>query len=150
MQLDVPAANLVVKSVTVDGRDITNEPLDLEGADAVSGVVVTVTDRVTTVAGRVLDRDGQPVRSYVVVVMPADPAGATEVPRRIRVSRPDASGRFEIRRVRPGRYLAAAVEWIEQGGQFAPEFQERLRREARAFTLGEGETLTFDLRLSAD
>jgi hypothetical protein len=150
VQLDVPAGNLVVKSVTLDGRDITNEVLDLEGTDAVSGVVVTVTDRVTTVAGHVRDRDGQPVRSYVVVVLPAAPPGATDVPRRIHMSRPDANGRFEIRRVRPGRYLAAAVEWIEQGGQFAPEFQERLGREAREFIIGEGETLTLDLRLTPD
>ena len=150
VQLDVPAANLVVKSVTLDGRDITNEALDLEGTSAVSGVVVTVTDRVTTIAGRVLDRDGRPVRSYVVIVSPADPPGATDVPRRIRVSRPDANGRFEIRRVRPGRYLATAVEWIEQGGEFAPEFQGRLRREAREFTVGEGETLTLDVRLTPD
>jgi protocatechuate 3,4-dioxygenase beta subunit len=150
VQLDVPAPNLVVKSVTLDGRDITNEALDLEGTDVVSGVVITVTDRVTTIAGRVLDRDDQPVRSYVVVVLPADPTGATEVPRRIYVSRPDANGRFDIRRMRPGRYLAAAVEWIEQGGQFAPEFQERLRREAREFTVGEGETLTLDVKLTPD
>jgi protocatechuate 3,4-dioxygenase beta subunit len=150
VQLDVPAPNLVVKSVRLDGRDITNEALDLEGTAAVSGVVVTVTDRVTTVGGRVLDRDGQPVHRYVVVVLPADPTGATEVPRRIHVARPDANGGFEIRRVRPGRYLAAAVEWIEQGGQFAPEFQERLRREARELTVGEGETLTLDVRLTPD
>lgn len=48
------------------------------------------------------------------------------------------------------RSLAAAVEWIDQGGQFAPEFQERLRREAREFSVGEAETLTLDLRLTPD
>ena len=149
VQLDVPGADVVMKSVTLDGRDITNEALNLEGMEVVSGVIVTVTDRQTTVAGHVLDRDGQPVRSYVVVVLPADPT-ATDVPRRIHMVRSDANGRFEIRRMRPGRYLAAAVEWIEQGRQFAPEFQERLRREAREFTVGEGETLTLELRLAPD
>jgi hypothetical protein len=150
VQLDVPAPNLMVKSVTRDGRDITNDALDLEGTDAVSGVVVTVTDRVTAVAGRVLDLDDRLLRSYVVVVLPAESPGATGVPRRMHVSRPDADGRFEIRRMRPGRYLAAAVEWIEQGGEYAPALQERLRRQAREFTVGEGETLTLDLRLTPD
>ena len=66
------------------------------------------------------------------------------------MSHSDANGHFEIRRVRPGRYLAAAVEWIEPGGQFAPEFQERVRRGAREFAVVEGETLTIDVRLTTD
>ena len=52
--------------------------------------------------------------------------------------------------MRPGHYLAAAVEWIEQGRQFEPEFQQRLRRGAREFTVGEGQTLTLDLTLTPD
>jgi len=150
VQLDVPTADLTVKSVTLDGRDITDEALDMTGTDSVSGVVITLTDKVTVVAGHVRDRNGQPVRNYVVVVLPGDPIKAAAASRRIYTSRPDANGRFEIRRVRPGPYLAAAVEWIEEGRQFAPEFQPLLRRGARTFVVGEGQTLTLDLTLTPD
>jgi hypothetical protein len=41
-----------------------------------------------------------------------------------------------------------AVEALEQGRQFAPEFQEQLRRGAREFSLKEGESATLDLTLT--
>ncbi len=37
-----------------------------------------------------------------------------------RVVRPDQQGRFETRGLPPGNYLAAAVESLEQGGQWDP------------------------------
>jgi hypothetical protein len=46
--------------------------------------------------------------------------------------------------------VAAAVESLEQGRQFAPEFQQRLRQGAREFTVREGEAVTVDLRLTPD
>ena len=52
------------------------------------------------------------------------------------------------RGMRPGRYIATAVEDLEQGRQFAPEFQEQLRRSAREFSVREGETVTLDLKLT--
>ena len=83
-------------------------------------------------------------------VAPGDRTQAAAASPRIHTSRSDVDGRFEIRRMRPGRYLAAAVEWIEQGRQFEPEFQQRLRRGARELTVGEGQTLTLDLTLTPD
>ncbi|HKE86948.1 MAG TPA: carboxypeptidase regulatory-like domain-containing protein [Vicinamibacterales bacterium] len=150
VQLDVPTADLMVKSVTLDGRDVTDEVLDLTGTNSVSGVVITLTDKVSTVAGQVHGRDGQPVRNYVVVLLPRDPTDVDRAPRWIHTSRAGTDGRFQIRRVRPGHYLAAAVEWIEQGQQFAPEFQQLLRRGARELTVGEGQTSTLDLTLTPD
>ena len=62
--------------------------------------------------------------------------------------RPDTDGRFQTRGMRPGRYLATAIEALEQGRQFAPEFQQQLRPLAREFTVREGETVTLALRLT--
>ena len=68
--------------------------------------------------------------------------------RLIRTARPDTRGRFEVRNLRPGRYVATAIEALEQGRQYSPEFQKELRRGAREFTLKEGETIAVDLRLT--
>lgn len=49
----------------------------------------------------------------------------------------------------PGRYTATALEWIEQGRQFVPEYQQELRKSGKALNLREGESATLDLKLSA-
>jgi hypothetical protein len=52
--------------------------------------------------------------------------------------------------MRPGRYVATAVEALEQGRQFAPEFQEQLRHAGREFTVREGESIALDLALASN
>lgn len=138
-----------IKSVIHDGMDITDVPLDLDEAAAVSDVRITLTDKVTTVAGHVTDSRGQAMTDYVVVIQPAEQKEAVIAARLIRLARPDTRGRFEVRNLRPGRYVATAIEALEQGRQYSPEFQKELRRGAREFTLKEGETIAVDLRLTA-
>jgi hypothetical protein len=84
----------------------------------------------------------------VVVIQPAEPKEPIVASRSIRTARPDTSGRFETRGMRPGRYVATAVEALEQGRQFAPEFQERLRHAGREVTVREGESIALDLTLT--
>ena len=109
-----------------------------------------MTDRLTQIAGHVTDERGQTVRDYVVVILPAEAKQEPVVAGRwIRTARPDSNGRFETRGMRPGRYVAAAVEDLEQGRHFAPEFQEQLRRSAREFSVREGESVTVDLKLTS-
>ena len=138
-----------LKSVTLDGEDVTDEPIDLTGKGTVSGLIIRMTDRVTQVSGQVTDSRGQTTRDYVVVLLPVEAKQEPVVAGRwIRTARPDSNGRFQAR-VRPGRYIATAVEDLEQGRQFAPEFQEQLRRSAREFSVREGEMITLDLKLTS-
>jgi hypothetical protein len=114
----------------------------------VSDVRITLTDKLATVGGFVTDHRGLNLTDYVVVIQPAEQREPAAVARLVRALRPDASGRYEVRGLRPGRYLATAVEAMEQNRHYSPEFQKELRRGARAFTLKEGETLSLDLRLT--
>jgi hypothetical protein len=59
----------VLKSITLEGEDITDEPLDLTGRQSVSGLVIRMTDRLTQIAGQVTDARGQTLRDYVVVIL---------------------------------------------------------------------------------
>jgi protocatechuate 3,4-dioxygenase beta subunit len=140
----------VLKSVTLDGNDITDEPLELTGKQSVSGLVIRLTDKLTNISGRVSDGRGQLLRDYVVVIQPADAKEPIIASRWTRTARPDTNGRFETRGMRPGRYLATAIETLEQGRQFAPEFREQLRRSAREFSVREGESVALDLTLTPD
>jgi len=138
-----------VKSVMFEGRDITEVPLDVAGRPTVDGVQITLTDKLTTVAGQVTDSRGAAVMSYVVVILPAeDKTSTVGAYRYFRMTRPDINGRFETRGLPPGRYVAAAVDSLESGRQFVPAVQQQLRKGAREFSLKEGESLTLGLRLT--
>jgi protocatechuate 3,4-dioxygenase beta subunit len=139
----------VVKSITLEGEDITDQPLDMTGRQSLSGVVIRMTDKLTQVSGRVTDGRGQLLKDYVVVIQAADAKEPIVASRFLRTARPDTNGRFETRGLRPGRYVATAIEALEQGRQFAPEFQEQLRRGAREFSMREGEAVALDLTLTS-
>ena len=141
--------NWRVKSVTLDGDDFTDAPLDLAGRASIDGVVITMTDKVSNLSGSVSDGNGKPVSQYVIVVQPADQKEARVAARFVRTARPDTDGRFEVRNIRPGRYVATAIEALEEGRQFAPEFQRQLQRGSREFTVKEGESLSLSLTLTA-
>jgi hypothetical protein len=137
----------VLKSITIEGEDVTDMPLDLSGKPSLTGVVIRMTDKLTQLAGQVSDARGQLLKDYVIVVLPAEQKEPVIAARWIRTVRPDSNGGYLLRGLRPGRYVATALETIEQGRQFAPEFQEQLRRGAREFSLKEGESVTLDLKL---
>jgi hypothetical protein len=145
---NVPAPpNWSIKSVTLDGQDITDVPLDVTGRTTITDLTIVLTDKLTTVSGQVTDARNTALTDYVVVVLPAEEKEPLVASRLIRTVRPDNTGRYQTRGLRPGRYVAAAVEALEQGRQFAPEFQQQLRRGAREFVVREGETVTVDLRM---
>ena len=146
LAMPVPPA-WTLKSVTLDGEDITDVPLDIAGRTSIEGVRITLTDKLTHLTGQVTDASGKPLAQYVAVLLPADEKEPTVASRFIRVARPDTNGRFDVRNIRPGRYVVTAVESLEQGRQFAPEFQRELRRGAYEFTVKEGETRSLDLKL---
>src|SRR5687767_13706613 len=137
-----------VKAISVDGEDITDVPYDISDKETVSGVRIVLTDRLTNVSGRVT-ADRQPAKDYVVVIQPEQVKEGVQAGRLVRLVRPDTNGGFQVRGIRPGRYIATAVESLEQGRQFVPEVQLRLRQSGRAFSIAEGGTATLALELTA-
>jgi protocatechuate 3,4-dioxygenase beta subunit len=122
----------VLKSVSIEGVDVTDTPIDLGGRDGLSGLTIVLTDKVTDVSGQVTDARGRPLKDYAVVVQPSEPKPAPAMTRYLRVVRPDQDGRFRIRGLPPGSYEATAIESLEQGRQFVPDVQARLRDGAHA------------------
>ena len=137
-----------LKSVTIDGQDVTNVPLDLGRRATLADVVVTVTNRLTSISGQALDASGQAVRDYTVVAVPLEPYEPVIANRRVRVLRPGLDGRFATRGMMPGRYVAVAVEALEDGRQFSPEFHQQVRRLGLEFGLREGENTSLTLRMT--
>jgi protocatechuate 3,4-dioxygenase beta subunit len=138
----------MLKRVTLGGDDITDTPYDLTGGASVEGLRVVLTDRLTDVSGVVKDGRAQPLKEFVVVVQPAADVPANTLQRFLRTARPDQDGKFGLRGIPPAEYIATAVEALEQGGEWNPEYRIRLRDAGRRFSVKEGESIQLDLELA--
>lgn len=136
-----------MKGVRREGVDVTDTPLDF--ATDVDGLEIELTQRLTTVSGGVSDDRGGVALDATVIAFGDDPGKWGPHSRFIESARPDQQGRFTIRGLPPGRYLAIAVGYLEPGEERDPDLLEAWRQGATPFTLLEGETHALDLRLSA-
>ena len=146
LRLHYASAGLFLKAVLLDGTDVTNVPLAFSAYEG-RGLEVQLTARPTEIAGSVIE-DRKPSLDYVAIVYPEDPALWTRRTTRIAVGRPDQQGRFAIRGVPPGRYLAAAVDQLAPDEEQYPETLERLRRTSTALTLEDGQSRYVELVLN--
>ena len=141
-------AGWMLKSITVDGTDITDAVYDFKPGNNVTGLVVTLTDRVTDLTGAVRDARGQPVTDYVLVAFSEDTKLWGPQSRYVQTTRPNQNGTFSIKGLPPGRYLAAVVPALENGLHNDPAVLEQLRPRARGFSLSDGQTLNLNLEMS--
>ena len=99
----------VVQSITVEGEDALDMPLDVKGRRAINGMVVTLTDRITELSGLVVDDKGKPATEHTLVLYPVDEKYWFFQSRRIRTTRAGEDGRFSFRVVPPGDYRLATT-----------------------------------------
>lgn len=138
----------MLDAVLVAGSDVTDRPIDFGPNEEIADAQIILTDRVTQVAGSVAGRDGKPSRDFTLVVFPDDEAKWASPSRYLRTARPDQEGLFKIRALPPGdRYLAVAVDYLEDGEGNDPEFLNFVKNRATAFRLGSGESATVNLKL---
>ena len=136
----------VIRSVRWNGEDVTETGIDFKAGRDVSGIEIELTNVPTTLTGAVMDGT-TPSKDFVVVAFTEDRERWTPTTRMINISRPDQEGRYRIR-VPGGNYFAAALNYIEPGEQFDPEFLAKLAETATRFTIASGESKTLDLKLS--
>jgi hypothetical protein len=138
----------MLKSVTQGGRDLTDAEIPLKSGDELRDVEVTITDRVTTVAGQLTDEKNQPVHDATVVVFAAEAERWFESSRAVKAARPDQQGQWRIRALPAGEYLAVALEYVEDGSWNDPDYLESLRRSAVRVRVGEGASETVTLKVT--
>jgi hypothetical protein len=143
-----PPAEWTLKAVRLDGADITDTPHEFNGGETVSGLEIELTDRPTRINGTVTGSQNDLIRDYAVVVFADDRDRWVPQSRFVSAGRPAQDGHFQITGLPPGRYLAVALEYLEQGSEMDPDLLEQLKSKATDFTLREGETHQLDLKLS--
>jgi hypothetical protein len=65
--------------------------------------------------------------------------------RTVRSARPDQQGEFSIKGLPAGKYLITAVDYVQDGQWYDPEFLAELRPRAERLSLAEAESKRIDL-----
>jgi len=141
------AASWAVKSITLDGRDITDSTIDVRPGQDLAEMVVTFTSQRTTLTGVLSDASGRMLTDFFIVVFPKDRSLWVPQSRWIAQARPATDGRFSVAGLPPGQYLVAALTDVEPGEWFDPSFLESIVNGSVPTALGEGQQKTLDLRV---
>jgi hypothetical protein len=128
----------MVKAIRHEGRDLTNAVLELKSREQVSGVEILITSRVTDINGQVVDEKNAPMYDATVLLFPVDADRWFENSRSVRATRPDQQGRWQLKALPAGDYLAVALDYIEADAWQDPEYLESVRRYAQRVTIAEG------------
>ncbi len=133
-----------LQSVVVDGRDVTDMPIDIASETAPKDVVVTFQDQWQSLSGTAAHTLGAVVTDDTIVLFPADKAYWIYGSRRILTTRPGNDGTFTFGGPGPislaaGSYLLVAVKDIDKDEQFDPAFLASLTASATQVTIQPGE-----------
>ena len=138
-----------LKSVSLDGQDITDAPQEFPPGQVVSGVQIVLTQKVSALSGQVTDSNGKPILDAAVVVFPADETRWAFLSRFIKVARPDQEGKYRMTSLPAATdYLLVALQGLEDGQAGDPDFLSTVKQLASKFSLAEGETKAVDVTLS--
>lgn len=134
-----------MKTVYADGRDVTDEPIDVKGQH-VTGVNIIFTDRISVVSGSVRDARGQAAQNATVIAFSTDEKLWHSQSRHIDSARTDANGVYRLAGLPPGTYFVTAAEDVDQGEWFDPAFLHQIKEGASRVTIGEGDQRSLDLK----
>jgi hypothetical protein len=135
-----------LKAIEFQGRDIADLPPPIEHGKTLSGVRVVLTGSPTTIRGALRDEKHNPAEG-TVIVFAEDSATWREGSRTIRATRLDQRGLFTFKGLPAGDYFLVAVDSVQEGQWYDPEFLESLKDRARRVTIADAESKQVDLVL---
>jgi hypothetical protein len=141
----------VLKSVRLNGTDITDTGAEFKAGETTSGLEIELTQKSTTVTGGVTAADGALLKDYTLVIFSESPEHWRYPNTRwVSGSRPDQDGRVKVQNLPAGTYYAVAVDYLPTGEWGDPEILDRLKGKGRRFNLAEGATENLDLKLTRE
>jgi hypothetical protein len=146
--LGMQVAGWTLKSAILNGHDVVDEPFAVQDTD-VTGLIVTFTDRPSTVTGVVHDTQGAVDASASVLVFPTDKTTWVDfgaAPRRLGLVRVDRKGAFSLSGLPPGEYFVLAMPDELAGSWQDPAALETASRLANRVRVVDGQNTSIDLR----
>jgi hypothetical protein len=142
-------AEWFLKGVYWRDQDVTDTPIEFVPGQNVDGLEIVFTKKATELTGLVRDDKGQAVVDSAIVIFPGDASRWTFQSRYLRTTRVDQDGRFRLKNLPPhDDYRVIAVRELEEGRWSDPEFLEAVRDLAARVSLGEGQTVVQDLKVT--
>ncbi len=138
-----PGSGWFVKGVFVDGREITDDGVNITTGEVLRNVTITLTSVRASLSGHLI---GIPDGCGVVLIFAAsenrrtDPRG-----RYVQTARPDSHGAYAVPNVAPGDYFAVALASLEAGSVTDSTLLAKLSRSALRVRLVPGKEVTLDL-----
>jgi protocatechuate 3,4-dioxygenase beta subunit len=142
--LNAPGAVWSVRATTGGGVDPLDTPLDVR--QSISDIVITLSDRISELRGRVEAGTGGST-DYSIVLFSTDRTHWIPSARRIQSVRTASDGSYTFKNVQPGTYYLAAVDDAEPGEWYDPAFLQRLVPGAMTVTIAQGEKKVQDIRI---
>jgi len=137
-----------LESAVYEERDRIDIPFNLRSGDTREGGRLVVTDRIPRLTGTVHDQQGRVVTDQAVVALPVNPALWQPRGRHVRLTYPDASGRYTMTGLPADAYLVSVVPGIYEGDLYgAAVFQDIAAAEVEV-AIEARESTTFDLTLT--
>ena len=135
-----------LRTASAVGRDLL-APFEVtpESGD-ISDVVLQLSTRSSTLAGRVTTSEAQPVSEYYVIAFPTDTGMWVEGSRRLLLTRPDQDGRYVFKDIPEGEYHVAVLADRPGEWQSRAFLQSATLFSARTI-VEHAHTTTLDLRL---
>jgi hypothetical protein len=145
-----PPQGWATKAIFINGQEITDTPTEFPAGQTVSGMQIVLTKKLTSLTGAVTDSKGVPVLDATVVVFPSNEKLWTYQSRFIKAARPDQEGKYRVSGLPgPENYLMVALQGLEDGQAGDPEFLATIKELGTRLELGEGESKSVDVKLSA-
>jgi len=135
----------MLKSVTLDGVDVSDTAVDFRGGAAPRAVRIVIAARTGVVSGVARNEAGQPVGRARVVAFSADDRTWGWQSRTVRSAESDAEGRYIIDGLLDGKYHLVAVPFLDEGAWMDTTILRRLQPMASALSVSDASKQTVNL-----
>jgi hypothetical protein len=140
-------AGWALNGVWLDDTEITDAVTDFRTSNAPRRLRMVISEATGSVSGSVRSRGGA-AKAYEVLIFPQDEKARSATSRFVHRASPRADGTFLVTGLLPGRYIAAAVDYVDDETWNDPDVLRKLAASGSPVTVNaQGtETLTLDLQ----
>lgn len=126
-----------ISRIVIGESDVTDQSFELKGGES-SVARIIASDATATLTGVVKDSAGATINRARIVVFSEDEHTWGARSRTVKAVESDATGRYEVRGLLPGRYFVAAVDFLDDNAWNDGAVLARLKDGATAVTLAAG------------